>query len=314
MLRRLDASAFAFVMATGIVSVAASLQGLPALSETLLWVACLAWVTLALALSLRGFRQATSTRPRFASFAFVAATAVLGTRFALMGHTAVAFALLVLAASSWLALLPRRRGGERADGGWFLIVVGTESLAVLASLLAQRWGEQFLDAALACWLLGVCLYPAVAAAIGAELHHRPRFGPDLWITMGALAIATLAGTEILLAGRTLHALDPLRGWLRGSNLVTWALASAWILPLAAAELRHRADWRNYSGRWSFVFPLGMYAAATQQLARATPLGPLAGLARVFFVIALVAWALVSFGFIAARFRTSRVGYNDRNTI
>jgi hypothetical protein len=193
-----------------------------------------------------------------------------------MGHTAVAFALLVLAASSWLALLPRRRGGERADGGWFLIVVGTESLAVLASLLAQRWGEQFLDAALACWLLGVCLYPAVAAAIGAELHHRPRFGPDLWITMGALAIATLAGTEILLAGRTLHALDPLRGWLRGSNLVTWALASAWILPLAAAELRHRADWRNYSGRWSFVF---RDAAARPRDPTRTARGPRTGLLR-----------------------------------
>jgi tellurite resistance protein TehA-like permease len=253
-------------------------------------------------------------QPRFESFAFVAATAVLGTRLALSGQTVIALALWVLAAAAWLALLARRPGGGRPDGGWFLVVVGTESLAVLASFLAPRWGPQLLDAALASWLLGLSLYPAVGAAIGAELRRHARFGPDLWIAMGALAIATVAGTELLLAARTLHAFAPLRGWLRASDLAIWALASAWILPLAAADLRHRDDWWNPFGRWSFVFPLGMYAVASQLLARAAPLGPLAIVGRVFFVLALIAWALVLLSVAAAGFGLLRVTYNDRSTI
>jgi tellurite resistance protein TehA-like permease len=304
--RAVDAGGFAFVMATGIVSVAAALQHLRALSDALLVVACIGWATFALALLLRGNAERPA-RPGLGSFALVAATAVLGSRFSLAGQPLVALALWALALFAWFVLLVvgRRRG--RADGGWFLVVVGTESLAVLASFLAPYWGTQFLDAALGWWLLGVCLYPAIAAAIAAELRRRPRFAPALWITMGALAIATFAGTELLLAARALHALTPLRAPLRLSDLTLWALASAWILPLAVAELRHRAGWRDPRGRWSFVFPLGMYAVATQLLARAASLPPLASVGRAFFGLALLAWTLVLLGHGAAGFRPSPDG-------
>jgi tellurite resistance protein TehA-like permease len=296
---------FAFVMASGIVSVAASLQGLPSLSWALFAVACLGWATLALTLTPRLLAEASATPPRFEAFAVVAATAVLGTRLALMGEMVLALALWALAAAVWLTVLARRPRGGRADGAWFLIVVGTESLAVLASLLALHWGAALADAALACWVLGLCVYPAVATAIGAELRRRPRFGPDLWIAMGALAIATLAGTELLLGAERLHTLAAVQGWLRATDLATWGLASAWIPVLIAAELRHRAGWRTAVGRWSFVFPLGMYAVATQQLGRTASLAPLVGLGRAFFVLALLAWALVSLAVAGACFRPGK---------
>jgi tellurite resistance protein TehA-like permease len=296
-----DTSAFVFVMATGVVSVAAWLQQLHVLSAALLVIASLGWVTLALALLLRESEEAPA-QPRLESFALVAATAVLGARFSLAGQGLLALALWALAVAAWLVLLARAPRGGSAGGGWFLIVVGTESLAVLASLLAPRRGAQLLDAALAWWLLGLCLYPLVAVAIAAELRRHRRFAPALWITMGALAIATLAGTELLLAARALDALAPLRRLLWDSDLALWAVASASILPLAGAELHNGAGWRNPRGRWSFVFPLGMYAVASQQLARAAPLAPLAGIGRVFFVISLLAWALVLLGHAAACFR------------
>jgi tellurite resistance protein TehA-like permease len=147
--------------------------------------------------------------------------------------------------------------------------------------------------------LGLALYPLVAAAIAVELRSRPRFGPDLWVTMGALAIATLAGTELLAAARAVDSLGAFRPVLRDLDIATWATASAWIPPLLVAEARNRAGWHYRSSRWSFVFPLGMYSVATQALGRVAHLGPLADVARVFFVGALLAWALVLCGLARA---------------
>ena len=53
---RIDAGAFAFVMGTGIVSIGASQQALPVLSNALLAVAGAAWVTLAVTVWLQARR------------------------------------------------------------------------------------------------------------------------------------------------------------------------------------------------------------------------------------------------------------------
>jgi tellurite resistance protein TehA-like permease len=281
-------------MATGIVSVAAWLQGLPVLSNVLLAIAVLGWFAVAAVACGRALRTA-SGRPRLGSFAFVAATGVLGAHFSVAGHNLVALTLWALASAAWVVLLARRPQLTRPDGSWFLVVVGTESLAALASLLAPYLGAELLPVALAWWALGLALYPPVAAVIAVRLRSRPRFGPNLWITMGALAIATLAGTELLEAARSLQTLAALRAGLRDVDIATWAMASAWIPPLLAAEARNPAGWHYSSSRWSFVFPLGMYGVATQMLGRAAKLGPLADLAHAFFAAALLAWALTLVG-------------------
>jgi len=238
---------------------------------------------------------------------------VLGARCALAGRGLAALVLWSVAIAAWLVLLARRPWALRADGGWFLVVVATESLAVLAALLVPSWGTQLLPVAIGWWALGLCVYPLVAAAIAASLLRRPRFAPDLWITMGALAIATLAGTEVLLAGRATHALGPLRSWLRDADIATWAFASAWIVPLIGAELRNRSAWRYRASRWSFVFPLGMYAVATQTLGRAAGLTLLTSVGRAFFVIAAFTWALVLGGLLrAATSRGSEGGPGPRS--
>jgi tellurite resistance protein TehA-like permease len=306
LLGAVDASAFAFVMATGIVSIAAALQRLPVLSDALLVVASGAWLALGLLVSLRAL-HVEHLKPRLGSFALVAATAVLGARFALAGAGVSALALWGLATAAWLALLARRPCAGNPDGGWFLLVVGTQSLAVLASLLAARWSARLLAAALGWWTLGLGLYPIIALALVFALRRHRRFGPESWITMGALAITTLAGSELLISARALHAFGSLYPWLRVADLATWALASAWIPPLIAAELRNRHDWRYRSGRWSFVFPLGMYAVATQTLGRAAELTLLAGIGRAFFVIGTLAWALVAVGLVRAGLDCRRFG-------
>jgi tellurite resistance protein TehA-like permease len=281
-------------MATGIVSIAASVQGLPIFSDALLALACAGWIVLAAATSWR-MLASQRRRPRLQSFALVAATAVVGARFALAGERELALALWCLALLLWLGLLVRRPTIAEPVGGSLLTVVAIESLALLAALLAPHWTTALLFVAVVAWALGLVLYPLLTGAISLALYRRTRFAPDLWIVMGALAVATLAGTELLLGTRALPTLHQLRRVLPDIDLVTWSLASALIVPLLAAELRERGGWRYEASRWSFVFPLGMYAVARQALGDADKLPPLSGIGRAFFAIAAVAWALALLG-------------------
>jgi hypothetical protein len=143
------------------------------------------------------------------TFAVVAATAVIGSTFAQAGQGIPAIVLWVLAFTLWLLLLGLRPTIGNARGSSLLVVVATESLAVLAALLATRWGSAFLAVAVGGWLLGLALYPLVIVIIARAIRRSRRFDPDLWIVMGALAIATLAGSELLLATKALHALHDL---------------------------------------------------------------------------------------------------------
>jgi hypothetical protein len=79
--------------------------------------------------------------------------------------------------------------------------------------------------------------------------------PDIWILMGAAAIATLAGDHIDRAG--LEAVRPV-------TVVTWYVATVWIPPLRYVTLqRFRMRSELPPGLWwAAVFPLGMYSSAT----------------------------------------------------
>jgi tellurite resistance protein TehA-like permease len=272
----LDAGAFAFVMATGIVSVAASVEHLPVFSDVLLGLACAGWVALALALLPGRFG-----RPRLQAFALVAATSVVGARLAIAEVDVMPLVLWSCALLFWVVLLARRPSLDELGAGSLL----------LAALVAFRRGPGFVVVGVAAWALGLAVYPLVLAAVA---RGRPRFEPELWIVMGALAIATLAGTELLLAARRLDTLGGLRQALPDIDLATWALASALVLPVLAGELRVRR-WRYEASRWSFVFPLGMYATASGVLGHAEQMPFLTDIGGVAFGVAVAAWALTLLG-------------------
>jgi tellurite resistance protein TehA-like permease len=291
----LDAGAFAFAMATGIISIAAFDQGEHVVSDALLATACFGWMVAAAFVARRAL-AAPRRRPGLQSFALVAATAVIGARFALAGRVVVALALWSTACAAWLFLLARRPEWGSTRGGSLLVAVAAESVSVLAALLAVRWGAtSFLAFALAAWLLGLVVYPVVIALLARILSRERRFHPDLWIVMGALAISTLAGSQLLLGVRALHTLRLLAGWLPDVDLAIWAVASALVAPLTVADLRTRQRWRYEAGRWSFVFPLAMFSVASRTLARADGLSFLDGIGCAFFVVALIAWAVVLIG-------------------
>lgn len=273
---------FAFVMATGIVSVAAAQNGRGALSWTLFALAASAYgALLALAL-VRG-----SDLRRIEAWTVVAAAAVLGARLGLAADWAAAAALWLLAAASWIVLLPGAvpdlaRRTARRRGSAFLAVVALESLAIAAAMLETRFPSWSLEPlAETLWAGGLVAYVLLLPGVGRRLLLGSRLLPDDWIAMGALAIAGLAAAEL---GRSTSA------------LVLWALASGWLPLLAWLELRRGA--RRYEPRrWSTVFPVGMYAAATHATDVLEASSALRVLAQAAFWLALAAWALAALGLV-----------------
>lgn len=313
---------FALVMATGIVSIATFSHGWTSLAWALfaannLFYAVLTVLYLArLALypaAMRADLTRHATAPTFLTA--VAATCVLGVQYELFAvSTTAALALAGIGATLWVVLNyaffaavilqpVKPTLAEGLNGAWFLAVVSTQSVSVLASLLAPRFGDAahlVLFAALCLYLLGCMLYLVLVALIVYRLAFFPMEARDLtppyWINMGAVAITTLAGARLLLRSDAWTFVSELRPFLVGFTLFFWATATWWIpLLLVLGEWRYVAKkfpLSYHPAYWSLVFPLGMYTAATTVFAQAIELPSLLIVPRLFVYVAVAAWAVV----------------------
>jgi Voltage-dependent anion channel/Dehydrogenase E1 component len=88
------------------------------------------------------------------------------------------------------------------------------------------------------------------------------------------------------------AISMLSPFLSGATVACWGAATWWLPWLAVLTVRHglrRAAPGSTAEYWAFVFPLGMYSAATHQLGAVFPVPVQTGLGAVFLVAALAAW-------------------------
>jgi tellurite resistance protein TehA-like permease len=314
---------FAIVMATGIVAVAARLIGREALAWPLFALSLIAYPLLWAILLARIARFPFAVLADFTShergpsfLTIVAANGVLGSQFmvfdrltfllpALFWFSLALWALLVygfLTAVTVSIAKPDLAHG--LNGSWLLLVVATESIAVLACLLALHTGAAppLVFTALAFYLLGVMLYVLLAALIFFRWVFRPmhpaEMGAPWWINVGAVAIATLAGAQLM----ALPGDDPnvllLQSFVTPFTVLLWATSTFWIPLLVILflwkELR-RGPHGYEPGLWSAVFPLGMYVAATYDYATEAHLPFLDVIPHVVFWVALPAWALTFVG-------------------
>ncbi len=286
---------FAAVMATGIVSIAAADHGYHLVSDGLAVVAAIALPVLMVFVAGHGVARPRDPDVAFGLFTYAAACAVVGARLA--EHRIVLWVLAGMALQGWLSLVPlavrAARQRDHARGGWELAGVATSGLAIVAADLdIVFWAMVF-------WVLGISVYLVMTTLILMRVRHDPSAPElaqsDIWILMGGIAIATLAGDHlhrVLIRG-------PFADGVRAVTIVTWVVATAWIPLLVVVVLR-----RSVGLGWPAVFPLGMYSSATYAMAIETRWHWLTIVSLVFFWIAFASWLIVAVGLLL-RFRRSR---------
>lgn len=317
-------------MATGILAVAASLEGMqpPALALTFLNILVLivllcanlaraVWYPAHFLADFRSFERG----PGF--FTIVAGIAITGTQMlTIFRLPRIAFAAWIAAFGLWAGSnyavfveitinehKPRFENG--INGGWLISVVATQAVASLGADLSNGFIDPapMLFLSLAMWLAGGMLYIWLIALIFYRFtffRFPPEsFLPPFWINMGAMAISALTGTSLLSHASHSAFLPGLAPFVSGLTILFWATATWWIPMLAVlAAWQHliRKVNRPYSLLyWSAVFPLGMYTAATDEMARTMNLPFLFWIPRVFIYIALAGWLATFLAMITSEF-------------
>ncbi len=330
---RLYPGCFALVMATGIVSNALFLEDRRAWSDALFVVNLVAypWLVLLTTLRIARFRQAVwadlvDPRLVFAFFTIVAGTDVLGLGINLRGYPQVALALWIFALAAWFILIYLSFGvltflntAHRANvvhGGWLIAIVGTESLVILGTAIAPAAGEfgpTVFVLIHMLWGVGLVLYGIFITLFAYRIFlfdiEPDDITPLLWVVMGAAAIATNAGSTLILSDSGMPFLSSMRPFIDGVTLITWAWATWWIpLLLLFGIWKHgvcRVPLTYTPMLWSLVFPLGMYTVASLRLSLAADFPPLRTISHLMVWVALVAWLVTGLGLVIASWRSWR---------
>lgn len=322
---------FALVMATGIVSIGMHNHDLTTLSTVLLWIAAAGYTILvvltvwrAIAFPTQLHVDFTDPQKGFGFFTFVAGTDVLGARLALAGHHRTALGLLAVGWLSWLALgylvpwtavLGRhdRPVIAGANGTWFIWVVASQSVAVLAAALeptVHTGRRELALLAVFSWSVGLFLYAAAGIFVAARLLLYPLRPVDLtspyWVAMGATAITVLAGARVVQMADA-PTVVATHGLVAGASVVFWAFGS-WLIPVLVAagwwrHVTHRVPLRYEATLWSIVFPLGMYGVAGHYLGQADHLPLVAAIGHNEIWVALAVWLLTFVAMLAHLLRT-----------
>ena len=283
-------------MGCGIVSIDLLADDQSVASAILFWLAAAVWVVLAvrwISAPPRAVREFMAP----AALGCVAATAVLGSRFAAQSDSTVAAVFLALAAVALGTLLwPVLRNWTTPTVGTSLLVtVSTQGVAVLAATLAATYRVNWLlYVATAFLVAGLASYAAILWRF--DFRTIGTGAGDQWVAGGALAISTLAAAKIAASAAVLAAFDgsTARAALDNVALALWCVAMAWLVPLVISEFI-RQRFRYQVQRWATVFPVGMYAACSFAVGKVTGIAGITDFARIWTPVAVAVTLVVLIG-------------------
>ncbi|WP_334123689.1 tellurite resistance/C4-dicarboxylate transporter family protein [Glutamicibacter sp.] len=319
-LEKLSPGYFALTMGTGIVSIGLHEAGWDLLSGILLVIAALSYVVLWVlyvwrAIVFSKVMKAELRRPEmaFGYFTVVAGTDVLAVRLGAEGFSALSIVLVALAAVLWFIfgyVLPWQvfltRDGKpilsRVNGTWFIWAVASQSLAIALGIVQPYLvqGQSLVGLlAVLSWSVGVALYAGIAMLVLLRILYfgmTPKeFEPPYWVTMGAMAIAVVAGSKIVGMEST-PMVDATRALIAGTVVAFWSYC-LWLIPflMGAGVWRHavhRVPLAYTPALWSIVFPTGMFAVASINLGRVDSLPVVESIGHGSLIAAVLVWAVV----------------------
>jgi len=226
---------------------------------------------------------------------------------------------------------------ERIDGAFLLVIVCMQSLAILGGLLSNAGlggAEGMVLLSLGYFGSGYVLYFIVVTIVTYRLLDGGIRPPDwtgpYWITMGAAAITTLAGAILGPLLEEIPAWEPYAPVILGVTFLAWAIASwwiplllavdvwkfatggvdgrppAWVLVVPWSRLGFGDELHTYAPTaWGRVFPMGMYTAATLNLAGVSTFSLLTIVPTYWGWFALFVWGLTFVGTVRATWRVVR---------
>lgn len=320
-LKDIDPVNFAFVMATAILSISLNIMNHFWLSELFFLLGTVGFVLLTFLFGLRLFlfpkevlAEGARVEILFKYFTFSAGSSALAVRFCISDYTTIGITLGIIGAISAVILLyttfcsllfQKKVSIESVSPYWLLMAIACNYVGIV---ITTFWREGILDnalflvAAFCFWTFGVTIYLLFMALNFYRMFFLRFEGKDInpsyWTCMGAAAIAVVDGCNWASAAHPPLFLDIVKPFVEGMNILLWGWATAWIPILCLMELWKYAHFKiafQYSpALWAIVFPLGMYAAATDLLSKAIDLPSIQGMVPFILWAALLAWVGVSF--------------------
>lgn len=341
----LHPASFAAVMATGIISIAFKGLGHDFIAMLLLAINLVLYPVLLCLLAARVLFYPTvllndlkHPKKGFALLTFIAGTNTFGMQLFSVNLICLTKILWFMGLVCWVILLYfiftnliafKSEPIEKVvDGATLLIIVSTQSIALLGSTLASAFGinsEIVLFLAWAFWASGFILYLVIITLviyrlIFKTLEPKDWTGP-YWICMGAAAITTLAGATIVSKFTLSAHWEDLIVFSKGITLMTWSIGTWWIPILLIMDVwsfihidisdkapiwikvfpwfRLGFDKLNIYEipSWGRVFPLGMYTVCTIALMKITSFSFLSPIPKYWGWFAFAIWMLTFIGAI-----------------
>ncbi len=194
---------------------------------------------------------------------------------------------------------------ESMTAVWLLPIVAAEVAAASAGLLAPHLaGPVALDVLLAgyvLWALSVplALSVLVILLLRLVLHKLPHrdMAASAWLALGPLGTGALA---LLLLGHASLGILPAaeaqvaQGLGLIGGLLLWGYGGWWLLIAVAMTLSYLPRGLPFNlGWWGFIFPLGVYAAASLALGVQTGVALFGQMAVVMTALVGLLWLVVS---------------------